>query len=248
MSGSAAAIGFVAVGERVDREVGLHAGLRAHPLDDAADPRRELAGVEAPGGAGDVAHQPARELDLVQDPQHREHGPQVGGHGLLEGEQLVDAVLDLEHPVLDLAVGVVDLVDDGEVGVEQGLGGGADLLAALDRQLHDLGPDLLELFVERPPGLDHDVLRNSCSERRESAPIGRPGTGGPRPGSPAVHCGSPHGHPYHTVRPAGVPTMAMSRGAWRACGPAAMLGRRRSLAEGRTCPQPNRVKQWRCRR
>ena len=74
-------------------------------------------------------------------------------------------VLDLEHPLLDLAVRVVDLVDEGEVGVEEGLGGGADLLAALDRELHDLGPDLLELFVERPPGLDHDVLRGISCER-----------------------------------------------------------------------------------
>ena len=122
--------GLVAVGERVDREVGLHARLRAHPLDDPADPGRQLAGVEAAGRAGDVAHQAAGELDLVQDPQHGEHRPQVGGHGLLQREQLVHAVLDLEHPLLDLAVGVVDLVDDGEVGVEQGLGGGADLLAA----------------------------------------------------------------------------------------------------------------------
>ena len=47
----------VVVGERVDREVRLHARLRAHALDDAADPRRELAGYSAACGPGDVAHQ-----------------------------------------------------------------------------------------------------------------------------------------------------------------------------------------------
>ena len=112
MSGSAGAIASSLVGERVDREVGLHAGLRAHALDDPADPRRQLAGVQAAGGPGDVAHQAGGELDLVQDAQHGEHRPQVGGHRLLEREQLVHAVLDLQHPLLDLAVGVVDLVDE----------------------------------------------------------------------------------------------------------------------------------------
>jgi hypothetical protein len=77
----------------------------------------------------------------------------------LQREELVDAVLDLEHPLLDLPVGVVDLVDEREVGVEEGLGRGADLLTDLDCELDDLGSDLLELFVERPSGLDHDVLR-----------------------------------------------------------------------------------------
>ena len=68
-----------------------------------ADPRRQLAGVQAPGGPGDVAHQAGRELDLVQDPQHREHRPQVGRHRLLQREQLVHAVLDLDDALLDLA-------------------------------------------------------------------------------------------------------------------------------------------------
>ena len=98
MSGSADATAASLVGERVDGEVRLHAGLRAHALDDPADARRELAGVEAAGGPGDVAHQAGRELDLVQDPQDREHRPQVGGHRLLEREQLVDPVLDLQRP------------------------------------------------------------------------------------------------------------------------------------------------------
>ena len=97
MSGSADAIAASLVGEGVDREVRLDARLRAHPLDDPADPRRELPRVEAAGRPGHVAHQPGRELDLVQDAQHREHRPEVGGHGLLEREQLVHLLLDLEH-------------------------------------------------------------------------------------------------------------------------------------------------------
>ena len=94
MSGSAVAIGGVVVGERVDGEVGLHARLGAHALDDAADPRRQLAGIQPACGPGDVAHQAGRELDLVQDPQHGEQLAQVGRHRLLEREQLVHLVLD----------------------------------------------------------------------------------------------------------------------------------------------------------
>ena len=77
-----------------------------------ADAGRELAGVEAAGGAGDVAHQPGGELDLVQDPQDREQRPQVGGHGLLEREQLVHLLLDLQDQALDLPVRGVDLLDE----------------------------------------------------------------------------------------------------------------------------------------
>ena len=206
MSGSAEATASSPSANASIGEVGLHARLRAHPLDDPADPGRQLARVQAARGPGDVAHEPAGELDLVQDPQHGEHRPEVGGHRLLEREQLVHAVLDLEHAVLDLPVGVVDLVDDGEVGVEQRLGRGADLLAALHRELHDLGPDLLQLFVERPPGLDHDVLRNSCLFGA-SLPRGPAATGtGDRPAPlftcwftnrPSVPYGPASRRPYH---------------------------------------------------
>ena len=103
----------------------LHACLRAHPLDDPPERGGQLA-AEAAGRLGHVAHQPARELDLVQDPQHREHRAQVGGHRLLEGEQLVDAVLDLELRDLAMAGGVDHAVGGGEVGVEEGVGAGCD--------------------------------------------------------------------------------------------------------------------------
>ena len=63
-----------------------------------ADPRRQLAGVQAAGRPGDVAHQPGRELDLVQDAQHREQLAEVGRHRLLEREQLVHPLLDLRGP------------------------------------------------------------------------------------------------------------------------------------------------------
>ena len=131
MSGSADAILLVAVGEGVDREVHLHARLRAHALDDAADARRELAGVEAAGGAGDVAHQARRELDLVQDAQHGEH--RRAGRtpwAAAARSSWYTVVLDLHARCSSIStVGVVDLVDQREVGVEERLGGGADLLA-----------------------------------------------------------------------------------------------------------------------
>ena len=108
----------------------------------------ELPGVDAPGRTGDVAHQPGGELDLVEDPQHREHRSQVAGHGLLQREQLVDALFELDDPFLDLAPHDVDLLDDAQVGVEQGLGCGADLFAGLDRELDDVAPDVAQLLVE----------------------------------------------------------------------------------------------------
>ena len=70
----------------------------------------------------------------MEDPQHGEHRSQVAGHGLLEGKELVDALFELDDPFLDLAAHHVDLLDDAQVGVEQGLGRGSDLLARLDRR------------------------------------------------------------------------------------------------------------------
>ena len=69
--------GGVGIRERVNREVHLHACLRAHAFDDSPNARRQLAGIEAAGSARHVAHQTCRELDLMEDAQHREHAPQV---------------------------------------------------------------------------------------------------------------------------------------------------------------------------
>ena len=96
----------------------------------------------------DVAHQAGSELDLVEDAQDREEGAQVRSHRLLEREQLVHLLLDPEHETLDLAVGRVDPVGEREVRIEERVGGGADLLAALRRELHHLRTDLVLLFVE----------------------------------------------------------------------------------------------------
>jgi hypothetical protein len=133
----------------------MHAGLGTHPLDDPADPRRQLSGVQASRCPGHVAHQAGGELDLVENPQDGEERAQVRRHWLLQREQLVHLLLDAQHQALDLAVGRVDPVGEREVGVEERVGRGPDLLAALGRELHHLGPDLVLSLVERSPGLDH---------------------------------------------------------------------------------------------
>ena len=61
----------------------------------------------------------------------------------------------LQDAPLDLLVLRVDAIDEAEVAVEDRLGGGADLLAGLGRELHDVGADLLQLLVEGTAGLGH---------------------------------------------------------------------------------------------
>ncbi len=243
MSGSAAAIAASLVGERVDRETGLHAGLRAHALDDPADARRQLAGVQAPGRPGDVAHQAGGELDLVQDAQDREQRAQVGRHRLLEREQLVHrGARSCEHPVLDLAVRRVDLVDDDR-GRRRG-GPGSRRRSARrscaasfttsariscscssnDRRVSTTMPSGTRLHrASLPTRLP--ACRGSCHGWRGRLFTCRFTRGPPVPYGPARRP-SYHGH-----------VSGRTRRAWVR---AAMLGRRRSLAEGRTCPQPNR--------
>ena len=165
--------------------------------------RRQLSGVQAPCGPGDVPHQAGRELDLVEDAQHREQLSQVGGHRLLEREELVDAVLDLHDASGDLLVLGVDPLDQQEVGVEDRLGGGADLLAGLGRELDDVRADLLQLLVERPPGLGygrvcvrvhHHEFASSRRFQRRSAVL--------------FTARSPPGHRHLTIATGIVPTMA----------------------------------------
>src|SRR5262249_17037672 len=144
---------------------------------------------------------------------------------------LVDAVLDLEHPFLQFLVRRVDLVHDHEVGVEQRLGRPADLLAALDGELDDVGAHVLQLFVERPSALDHAGLRCWSPDHRESAP--------PAPSVSTTTERSFPVHPWFTVRPS-VPYGAVSRrpyhchvaGVWRLPGSGPDAGSQPSLAEG----------------
>ena len=148
MSGSAdAAIGSF-VGEGIDGDVHLGGGLAAHALDDPPDARAELARVEPPGRPGDVAHQPRRELELVEDPQYGQQHPQVDRDGLLQGKDPVGPLLDLVVLHRDHRVLAVDGVDHREVAVEDRLGGPGDLLADTRRELHHVGLGLFELFVE----------------------------------------------------------------------------------------------------
>ena len=167
-------------------------------------PRRQLSGIQAACGPGDVAHQAGRQLDLVEDAQDREQLPQVGRHRLLEREDLVDPVLDVDDPAGDLLVLDVDPLDEQEVGVEDRLGRRADLLAGLGRDLHDVGADLLQLFVERPPGLGYGrvcvrVHRHEFAPRRLSG----------RRSAVLFTARSPPGHRHLTIAPGAVPTMAI---------------------------------------
>ena len=130
--------------------------------------RRELPGVEPAGLAGDVAHQPRRELDLVQDPQDGEQRPQVAGERVLQREQLVDPLLELDDRRLVVLVHREDLVDHQQVGVEERLGRGADLLAHTGRELDHVVADLGQVLVVRSSGSRAPVLtsrRGDCGRR-----------------------------------------------------------------------------------
>ncbi len=121
--------------------------MRAHALDDAAHPGRYLTGIDPACRARDVAHQAGREVEFLEDPQHREQLTEVGRHRLLQREQLVHTVLDVEHSRRDLGVVLVDAVDQQQVAVEDGLGGCADLLGRLGRELHHVAAHFLQPFV-----------------------------------------------------------------------------------------------------
>ena len=84
----------------------------------------------------------------MQDAQHREHGPQVAGGRLLHREEPVRAELDVVVEVVDLAVVGDDLVDEREVGVEQGVGAGADRLGHEGREPDDVAAQVVERVLE----------------------------------------------------------------------------------------------------
>ncbi len=124
----------VGVGERVERDSRLRAGLLAHPLDDPPELRVQAVRVQAARGLRDVHHQVGRPLELVHDAQHGDDRPQVGRHRLLASEELVAAVLDRMGEVVDVVVVLDDLLGGGEVGVEERLRAGADRLGRQRRR------------------------------------------------------------------------------------------------------------------
>ena len=127
--------------------------LVAHLRDQTPDPGRELGPEHPPGALADVAGQVADALQLRRDPDGGQDAAQVDGHGLLEGQQQLAALLDLHRGGIEPVVAVDDLLGRHQVAVQQGLGGPGPGLGGRRAQLDDLVPHRVEVLVERPAGL-----------------------------------------------------------------------------------------------
>ena len=90
-----------------------HAGLigqvhadPAHPLDDRPDLGRDhVRGMPAPGRLGDVDGQRTHALQVGDDPDRGDDGPQVGGDRRLQGQQFERHVLGVGPHLVEPDVG-----------------------------------------------------------------------------------------------------------------------------------------------
>ena len=111
--------------------------------------------VEAARRLGDLHHEIADALDLVDHAQDRHEHAEVDRHRLLARQEVVGALLDRVHQVVDGHVGLDHALDRGEVGVEQGGRPGLDGLRRQRAEPDDVVVQLLQLLVERLPRLGH---------------------------------------------------------------------------------------------
>jgi len=95
--------------------------------------------------AGEVTHA----LQVGAHPHRGDDGAQVGGDGLLAGQQVEGQLVQVALDAVDLLVGGDDALGDGEVGVEQGRGGPGHAGAGQPGHLHQLVGEAVEVVVER---------------------------------------------------------------------------------------------------
>jgi hypothetical protein len=78
---------------------------------------------DAQGGLGDIDGLIADAFEIVIDAGHGEDEAQVDGHGLLEGEETLDAVIDLELNFIDGGFFLEDGFGERLFGIEHGVHG-----------------------------------------------------------------------------------------------------------------------------
>ena len=132
--------------------------------------RVELAGPEPPGRLGDVHHEVAAALELVDDPQRRQRAS-AGRRPSAAGGRGAGSTGPRSEWVRSSIVVVVrdDVLGAREVAVEQGLGAGRDGLGRERAEADHVDPQLVELLVEGLAGLGlghrgsgHDVASVFC--------------------------------------------------------------------------------------
>jgi hypothetical protein len=103
---------------------------------------------DADAGLRDVDGLVADALEVVVDARNGEDEAKVGGHQLMEREELDDAIVDFELKLVDLIFFVKDALGELFVGVEDGVDGLVD--GALGERAHPEEPffDDVEIFFE----------------------------------------------------------------------------------------------------
>jgi hypothetical protein len=103
---------------------------------------------DADAGLRDVDGLIADTFEIVVDARNREDEAEVGGHQLMEREELDDAVVDFELELVDLIFFVEDALGELFVGVENGVDRLVD--GALGERAHPEEPffDDVEVFFE----------------------------------------------------------------------------------------------------
>lgn len=143
-------------------------GHLAHLHDGGAQLDRDgRVRVPQTGQFGDVPGQVAHPLQVGGHPQAGHDGPQIGGDGLLPGQQFEGLLLDGYLQGVDLLVGGDDRLGQFEVGVQERTGSpvdcGPDQSGHLYHMFGEAGQFAMEL-------LTHGRNLPGCRERR---PCGR---------------------------------------------------------------------------
>ncbi len=130
-------IDFVVAGEDFLREIDVAADdciecFADHLFGDFAHARQihvrldTRMAQDAEGALGDVDGLIADAFEVVVDAGHGEDESQIGGHKLMEREQLHDAVVDFNLKLVDGVFFFEDALGEGFIGIEHGVNGLVD--------------------------------------------------------------------------------------------------------------------------
>ena len=121
--------------------------LRSH-LADLEDVRQRRVLRRPPGRIRDVDRVVADPLDVPGRPEHGEHEAKVAGHGVLKGQKLQRALIDLDVEVVDPVVGPADQFRPVRISLLQRLHGQPHQLLRPPRDLQEQVVELVELELE----------------------------------------------------------------------------------------------------